>query len=309
MKALKDLEIFVRTAETGSLTAAARLLELTPAAASAALKRLEAELGVQLVVRSTRSLRLTREGEVFLSHSQQAIQLLSDAREVLQSGKSIVQGVLQLSVPSDFGRNVLLPWLDEFQALYPLVELRLQLSDRVADVYRQPIDVALRYGPPPDSSYVAVPISAANRRILCASPAYLARAGIPATLADLEQHNCLCFLLGEYVYDRWRFYRDGNEESIQVRGDRVSDDGEVVRRWAIADHGIAYKSYLDIIGDLRANRLVPLCEDWSGEPAPLNLICADRRQLTPAVQKLREFLTQRCSGLIAQGVGVPGPTG
>ena len=300
MKAIKDLLIFVHTAETGSLTAAAHLLDLTPAAASAALKRLEAELDVQLMVRSTRNLRLTHAGETFLKSAQQAIQLLTDGQKSLQAGKASVQGVLQLSVPSDLGRNILLPWLDEFQERYPKVELRLRLSDRLADVYRQPIDVALRYGAPQDASYVAVPIAPHNLRILCASPDYLARAGAPTTLTDLKTHNCLCFFLGEYVYDRWRFMQGPNDVSIQVQGDRLSDDGEVVRRWAIAGHGIAYKSYLDVIHDIRANRLIQLTGDWQEEPTPLNLICADRRQFTPAVQLLREFLTERCCHLIAK---------
>lgn len=301
MKAFKDLDIFIRTAETGSLTAAAQLLDLTPAAASAALKRLEAELGVQLVVRSTRSLRLSREGEVFLKHARQALQSIDDGRDALLYGRAVVQGVLQLSVASDFGRNVLLPWLDEFQARFPDIELRLQLSDRIADVYRQPIDIALRFGAPPDSSYVAVPLATENRRVLCAAPAYLARMGEPQTLADLERHNCLCFMLGDYVYDRWRLFHGGQEVSVPVRGDRLSDDGEVVHRWAVAGHGIAYKSHLDVADDLRSGRLVRLCPDWQGEPAPLNLICADRRQLSPAVQQLRAFLTERCQALLADG--------
>ena len=297
MKAFKDLEFFICIAETGSLTAAAHRLDLTPAAASAALKRLEAELAVQLVIRSTRSLRLTQEGEVFLRYAEQSLQLMREGLETLQSGRSLVQGVIQLSAPSDLGRNLVIGWLDTFQAQFPNVEIRLQLSDRIADVFRQPVDVALRYGQPADANFVAIPVAANNRRILCAAPEYLERAGQPQTLQDLDAHNCLCFMVGEYVHDRWRFFGEDGETSILVSGNRVADDGDAVRRWALTGQGIAYKAGLDVAEDLKAGRLVRLCEGWQGEPAPLNMICVDRRQLTPAVRELRDFLTARCAEL------------
>ena len=299
MKMLRDLEIFQRAAASGSLSDAARQLDLTPAAASMALKRLEAELGVPLFVRSTRSLRLTHAGELFLQHCQPALQLMAEGRAALRHADTEIGGVVQLSVPSDLGRNAVLPWLDEFQALHPGVRLRLLLSDRLADIYRQPVDLVLRYGTLPDSALVALPVAADNHRILCASPAYLARAGTPASPAELAGHNCLCFMLGDYVHDRWRFFRGETEEGVAVRGDRLADDGDAVRRWAVAGHGVAYKSALDIAADLRAGRLVRLCRDWAGEPAPLNLVCADRRQISPVVQALRVFLAQRCAELLA----------
>lgn len=299
MKAFKDLEFFICIAETGSLTAAAHRLDLTPAAASAALKRLEAELAVQLVIRSTRSLRLTQEGEVFLRYAEQSLQLMREGLETLQSGRSLVQGVIQLSAPSDLGRNLVIGWLDAFQAQFPNVEIRLQLSDRIADVFRQPVDVALRYGQPADANFVAIPLAANNRRILCAAPEYLERAGKPESLHDLDAHNCLCFMVGEYVHDRWRFFGADGETSILVSGNRVADDGDAVRRWALSGQGIAYKAGLDVAEDLKAGRLVRLCEGWQGEPAPLNMICVDRRQLTPAVRELRDFLTARCAELSA----------
>lgn len=308
MIGLKDLEIFVRTAQSGSLSAAARLLDLSPAVASASLKRLEEHLGMRLFIRSTRSQRLSQEGEIYLQHCQQALQLLADGEEALVAGRAVVRGTLQLSMPSDLGRNILLPWLDEFQALYPDLQLRVQLSDRIADVYRQPVDVSLRYGEPPDSRLVAIPLMASNRRILCASPAYLARYGEPKTPAELVDHNCLSFMLGDYIHDRWRFFRDGSETSVQVRGNRIADDGDTVRRWALAGHGVAYKSQLDIRHELQDGRLIGLCRDWAGESVPLNLVCADRRQLSPTVQLLRQFLLERLNGMVdpyATGAGVP----
>lgn len=300
MNTLRDFELFLLVADYGSLSAAARRLDITPAAASVALKRLEAEVGVQLFRRSTRSLRLTDEGQVFLEHCRQAMQLLADGRAAALTGSAALRGVLQLSIPSDFGRNVMLGWLDDFQMLHPELTLRLLLSDRKADIFRQPVDLAFRYGKLPDSSLVALPVAPDNRRVLVASPAYLERHGAPAHPDELVGHNCLCFLLGEQVHDRWRFFRDGQELSVQVRGNRISDDGDVARRWALAGQGIAYKSGLDVAADLQAGRLLRLCPEFTGEPAPLHLLCADRRQISPVVRALRGFVTGRCAQLLGE---------
>ena len=293
-----DLHVFVLTAELGSLSAAARQLELSPAVASAALKRLEAQLGCRLLVRSTRSLRLTGEGELYLPHARSALQSLLDGQQLLAGGKATISGTLQLSAPSDFGRNVLLPWLDEFQLQHPLLSLRLLLADRNADLFRQPVDIALRYGQPEDSSLVALPVATANRRVLCASPGYLAAQGSPRSLAELANHNCLRFMLAGRVHERWCFH-DGRRELEQlVSGDRISDDADVVRRWALAGRGVVYKSWLDIAQDVQAGRLVVLLPELLGEPAPLNLICAHRAHLGERVRLLREHLVERCQRLI-----------
>jgi DNA-binding transcriptional LysR family regulator len=272
-----DLQLFVRTAETGSLSAAARLLEVSPAVASAALKRLEQQLQVRLL----------------------ALHSLEDGRRQLAGSKAEIGGVLQLSVPSDFGRNTLLPWLDAFQREHPQLHLRLLLGDRVADLFREPVDIALRYGAPEDSSLVALPLAADNRRVLCAAPAYLARHGAPQTPEALAEHNCLLYMLGGRVHERWRFHSGKREIALTVAGDRVSDDADVVRRWAVAGQGLVYKSWLDVAGDVRAGRLQLLLPQWRGEPTPLNLVCAHRAQLSRPVHLLREFVQARCAELLA----------
>ncbi|WP_077034704.1 LysR family transcriptional regulator [Pelomonas sp. KK5] len=294
MTSLQDLDIFVRTADAGSLSAAARALDLTPAAASAALKRLETELGVQLFVRSTRSLRLTQPGEQFLEQCRPALATLQQASMGLVDGTSAFSGVLKISAPSDFGRNVLLPLLQIFQARHPGVELRLLLADRQANVYSEPVDVAFRFGKPVDSELVALPLDPHNRRVLCAAPSYLERHGRPKHPRDLLEHQCLCFMLGDEVHDRWRFTRTGEAELVvKVKGANVANDGDVVRRWAVLGQGIAYKSRTDVAEDLAQGRLVVLCEDWTTEASPLFLVVPDRRHVTPLVRGLREFMVER----------------
>ncbi len=299
MVRFEDLRIFVSAADHGSFSAAARELDLTPAVASAALKRLELTLETRLFVRSTRSLRLTADGERYLEYARSAIATLDAGRNALARDKTAISGTLSISVPSDLGRNVLLPWLDEFQRRHPRVGFQVRISDRLADLFRQPVDLAVRYGTPADSSLVALPLSESNRRVVCASPAYLARHGTPQAPADLRRHNCLSFVLGESLHDRWTFERDGVSQTVPVKGDRVSDDGELVRRWALAGCGVAYKSRYDVLEDLRAGRLVQLFGDHLGEPSPLYLLCVHRMLLSPAVKRLRACLQDRFAAFAA----------
>lgn len=287
----------MRTADCGSLSAAARLLGISPAVASVALKRLESDLDRILFVRTTRSMRLTPEGETLLARCRPLLEGFREAEEELGAGHALI-GSLQISMPSDLGRNLILPWLDEFQTRYPGVHLRIQVSDRLADIYRQPVDIAIRYGTPPSSGLVALPLVQENRRVLCAAPAYLRQYGTPASPHELTAHNCLCFMLNDTVYDSWRFWKGDKESLVNVRGNRLSDDSDAVRRWAVAGYGVVYRSRIDVVGDLVAGRLQLLCPDWLGESVPLHLVCADRRQLSPTVRLLREFLEIRFNGLV-----------
>lgn len=297
MSSILDLEIFARIADDGSISAAARSLGITPAAASIALKRLETRLGCRLLARSTRSLRLTEEGRRYLDSVRLALAALEDGEQALKQQGQGLAGVLQLSAPSDFGRNALLPWLDDFKRQHPQLRFQLRLDDRHADLFRDSVDVALRFGVPGDSSLVALPILAGHRRVVCASPQYLARHGTPQTPADLARHSALLYLRNGQPFDLWRFSRDNQGCEIQVHGDYLCDDGEVARRWALAGHGLVYKARLDVAQDIRAGRLVPLLTDWAGEPTPFNLLCPHRLQVSERVRLLHAFLVQRCGDL------------
>lgn len=292
----------MRTVDTGSLSATARALDITPAAASAALKRLELELHARLLVRSTRSLRLTPEGAMFLEHARLALNTLGEGQQALSTGSHQVQGVLRLAASSDMGRNVLLPWLDAFQDQHPQVRYRLSLSDRLANMYSEPVDAAFRHGKPRDSQVVALPVAPANWRVLVASPDYLRRHGTPTNPEALAEHECLCFMLGGEVNDRWNFSHEGQVQTVRVQGGHVTNDGDVVRRWALAGRGVAYKAWIDVAHDLAAGRLTALCPDWQTEHVPLYMVLPDRLQLTPALRLLREFVALACAALPGAGV-------
>ena len=283
---LDDLALFVRTAALGSFSNAAREVDLLPGQVAAAIKRLERELDVRLFARSTRSLRLTVEGEQYLPNAQTVLDTLKDGREKLRRESAELRGVLQVAAPSDLGRNVLLPWLSGFRREHPGLSMRLFLSDQVADMFRDPVDVAIRYGVLEDANYIALPLAPWNRRVLVASPDYLQRHGRPQTPDDLARHDCLLYTLGGRVYDKWRV----GARVISVSGPLFCDDADVARRWAVSGEGITYKSWLDVSQDIKAGRLEILLPDYPGEPVPLNLVCPHRKQFSPAIQQLHSLL-------------------
>lgn len=296
IKNLSDLEIFIRTAESGGLSSAARKLDLSPAVASAGLKRLESDLGVMLFVRTTRSMRLTLEGERLLARCRPLMEELQIAEEEVVAGRFVISGDLQISMPSDLGRNVILPWIDEFQSKYSEIRVRVQISDRLANMYKDPVDLAIRYGKPPDSNMVALPLVTDNRRVLCASPQYIVKHGVVTDPQDLIKHNCLCLMLGDTLHNSWQFIKSGKVSTIDVRGNRLADDSDTIHRWAVEGYGVCFRSRIDIYQDVIAGRLHTMCEDWQGESIPLYMICPDRRQLTPMVRLLREFLETKFQG-------------
>jgi DNA-binding transcriptional LysR family regulator len=294
---LDDLVLFVRTAALGSFSNAAREADLLPGQVSAAIQRLERELDVRLFARSTRSLRLTDEGNQYLPYAKEVLQVLHEGNERVSGGGDSLRGVLQVAAPSDLGRNVLLEWITNFSDAHPGLSLRLFLSDHLADVFRDPVDVAIRYGVAEDASYIALPLAETNRRVLVASPSYLGRHGRPQRLDDLAAHRCLLYVLGGRVYDKWVFPNGSERRRFTVNGTLFCDDADVVRRWAIDGRGIAYKSWIDVCTDVHAGRLEVVLPEQPGEPAPLNLICPHRKQFLPAIRQLHATLRERLGAL------------
>ena len=295
---IEDVRVLVETARGGTLTAASKALGVTPAAASAMLKRLEAQLGERLFERSTRAMRLTPQGQTLLDYASRALDLLEEGESQLATqGRSLV-GTVRVAAPSDLTRSVLLPMLDDFLTDHPGVHLALSVSDRVQDVMRDAIDLALRYGDPKDSRLVARPL-ATTRRVLCASPAYLKRHPAPKHPQDLTQHNCLTFQLNSRHYVAWRFEKDGTWTEVRIAGNRSADDAAIAHQWAMAGTGLIYKSELDLFHDLTAGTLVRLLPDWQGEQYPLNAILPSNRFVPARVQVLVDFLKARFMALPA----------
>ena len=286
---LPDVQLFIRVAELGNISAAGRALNMSPAAASAAIKRLEQRVDSQLIERSTRSLRLTQAGETFLAYCQQSQLALEEGLSALRQGREQLSGDIHLGAPSDLGRDRLDTLLEPFRQRHPQVRLVMHLSDGLIDLYRNPIDLVLRYGLSEDSGLVGRKLCD-NGRVLVASPDYLARHGHPESFEALARRNCICFYRNGELFNRWRLFHQGQHREIVVTGDRAADDGALVRQWAVAGHGIAYKSRLDVAGDLESGRLVDLFPDARGEPSSLYVAYPSRRYQPARIKVLLGYL-------------------
>lgn len=298
MLRLEDLTLFVRAAALSSFSDAAREAAIPPAQVSSAIKRLETALNIRLFARSTRSLRLTPEGETWLPYATQMLETLHAGLQQIQTPDDEIRGTLQIAVPSDLGRNLLLGIFRTFRQQHPALKLRILFSDQVTDVFKDPVDVAFRYGNNDDASYVALPVAPENRRVLVASPEWLARHGEPKTPADLASCDALTYVLRGRLFDRWSLTANGETHDVQVNSAIISDDAEVIRRLAIAGEGVANKSWLDVSEDVVQGRLKLLLPEYEGDRVPLNMICPHRKQLSPAVRLLYDAVKTRCEALV-----------
>lgn len=301
---LEEPRVLVETAARGSLTAAAKVLQITPAAASAALKKLEGRFGVRLFERTTRSLRLTEEGEALLGYCEQALSLLDEGAAWVAEGRGELRGLLRVTAPSDLVSRVMLPMLDSFLDAHPGIELMLSVSDSVQDFVRDQIDVALRYGEPSDSRLVARPIADVYRAAV-ASPDYLARHGTPTHPEELVRHECLSYVIRQRRLQRWRFWplaagAGATPFEVRVSGRRTVNGAGIAQRWAIEGRGIAYKSELDAAEALASGELVRLFPAWRGEHIPLNAILPSNRFIPARVRALVTHL-QECFAVCKAG--------
>ena len=294
MLRFEDLRLFVRAAALGSFSATAREAGIQPGQVSTAIKRLEEDLQARLFARSTRHLRLTQEGESWLPYAVSVLQTLEAGYRQIKPAGDEISGLLQIAVPSDLGRHLLLEVFHLFRQQHPALQLKILFSDQVSDVFKDPVDIAFRYGNTHDASYVALPLAASNRRVLVASADYLSRAGTPQTPDQLKQHNALTYTLHGRTYDNWIFRRHNEQYQVAVKGTVTSNDAEVIRRLAIKGEGIAYKSWIDVSEDVAAGDLQVLLPQYQGDDLPLNLICPHRHQLSPAVRLLHQAVKSRC---------------
>ncbi|MDA9406173.1 LysR family transcriptional regulator [Bradyrhizobium sp. CCBAU 45384] len=291
-----DLQVLLHTVSGGSLTAAARALGMTPAAASATLKRLETQLGTRLFERSTRAMRLTPSGQILLEYAQRAFELLAEGESQLDAERGALVGTVRVSAPSDLARTVLMPMLDEFLHLHPGVKLALNVGDRVLDVLRDEVDLAIRYGELSDSRLVARPLSLA-RPVVSASPDYLSRHGTPHTPTDLVDHNCISFIRGGRTSNSWRFGQNGQWTMVRVSGDRIVDDASLAREWAVSGAGIIFMTEIEQRRDLQSGNLVRLLTEWETDPYPLHALLPSGRFVPNRVRAFLDFIAGRFAEL------------
>lgn len=281
-----EMEVFVRAVELGGFSPAARAIRMTPSAVSKLVTRLERRLGARLINRSTRKLQLTAEGEAFLERSRGVLADLDEAERAV-AAVAVPRGLVRINCNVPFGLHRLLPLIPRFTAAHPDVRLDIVLSDQVVDLMDVRADVAIRLGPMRPSQLMARKLGQ-SRMAVVASPAYLARRGVPQTPHDLEAHNCIAFNFARQV-DEWSFVVDGAQVSLPARGDVVAGDGETSRRLALAGQGITRLARFHVRPDIDAGRLVPLLEAYNpGDVEEVNVVYVGHGGRLPA--RVRAFI-------------------
>jgi DNA-binding transcriptional LysR family regulator len=262
MDKFKQIEAFVEVVEKGSLAKAALEQNITPVMLGRRIDALERRLGVKLMHRTTRHLTLTEEGTVFLDHCRKLLDELDSAEKIVSEGRHKATGHLIVSAPAAYGRKHVAPHAPAFLAANPEVRISFNLTDRVVDLVREGYDVGIRIGGAIDPNFVAVKL-ASNRRVVCGSPAYFAKHGMPKTLADLEQHNCLAFNLQGGQQRGWYFQQHGKPVTIRVNGNLDCNDGELLHRWACEGLGLAWRSTWEIQPELAAGQLITVLDEYA----------------------------------------------
>jgi LysR family transcriptional activator of dmlA len=289
----QELGFFVSLATCGNLSAAARELGITTPAVSKRLSQMEARVGVPLVNRTTRRMSLTPEGEVFLDHARRILADIAELDQLLSMSKGQPKGQLRVNATLGFGRLHVAPAISRYVLQYPEVDVQLQLSVNPPALTEDQFDVCIRFGEPADTRVIARRL-ASNRRLLCASPKYLAARGEPKVPADLIRHNCICIRQGDDAYGVWRLHgeRDGAAEAVKVRGNLTTNDGEIAVHWALDGHGILMRAEWDIERYLESGRLVKVLPQFRTPDADIYAVYPQRHQLSARIRTFVDFLSQ-----------------
>lgn len=296
---LENIRVFVRVFELGNLSSAGRDQRLSPAVASNRIKELEAYLGVRLFNRTTRKLTATEQGRIFYSGAKKILEAVAEAEAAIAVSADNPKGIIRVTAPLGLGQRLIASGLPEFQERYPDVEVRLRLSDHNVDIIEEGIDVAFRLGRIPDSDLRIRKIMDCER-VLCASPAYLARRGEPMRPEDLieEDHSCLLLRFPGSREYYWTLQTETGARKFDVHGPFDSDVGDVLTDWAMEGHGIVNVARFEVEAHLREGRLVPILAATPPVPAQLAALYVHKTFQDPKIRLLIEFMVERCQRLI-----------
>jgi DNA-binding transcriptional LysR family regulator len=255
---------------------------------------LEERLGVKLFVRTTRRITLTHEGSAFLENCQRLLSDLTAAESGVSAGGARASGHLRITAPAGFGRRHVAPLVPTYLAEHPDVRVSLNLSDRVVDIVHEGVDCAVRVGDLPDSSLVSVRL-ADNRRLCVATPAYIAKAGVPHHPEDLARHECLTLSSDASQTRGWAFSIDGAVTHLRLAGRLDCSDGQVLHDWCLASLGLAWRSTWEVQSDIRQGRLVSVLDAYAAPPNGIYAVFPHARHMPLRVRLWIDFLKQTYS--------------
>jgi len=290
MSKLTEMSVFTAVAQKGSFTSAARELGLSPSAASKLVTRLEERLGARLLNRTTRQVRLTEGGEVFLQRCVAILDDIEGAEELLTGFGREPKGTLTVNSTAGFARHCLLPLLPRFQATFPHLQINLQVSPTAVDLIATGVDVAIRMGELKDTSLIARKLCE-SRRIICASPGYLEIHGEPRNSADLEGHDCLC-MSSTPSFNQWKLNTPRGRKLVEVEGSFSADKVDMLHQHALQGGGLVRLEEFMVEADISAGRLVPVLEQYNNEMQPVHAVFPHRQHLPSKVRVFVDFLVE-----------------
>lgn len=306
MDAYSDIKLFALIVKLGNMAATAQELGVTPPVISRRLALLEKRLGVRLMNRTTRKISLTPEGETYLMEGVR-IQEEMDALEGRIAGGSLQpQGTVRIAATFGFGRTYVTPALSSFVREFPQIDVQLHLSEKSVNLVDQGFDLMIRFGELADSRLTAR-LLAKNRRILCAAPSYLSAMGVPMHPRDLGRHNCIFIREADETFGTWHFSNGTESETIKVRSNLSTNDGNVALSWALDGQGILIRSQWDVARHLKAGELVPLLTDWAPPPADIYVVFQTSKQMPAKVRVLVDWLLKHFEARRAANKGSSSP--
>ena len=299
MSYFDNIRTFVRVYELGSMSAAGRDLRISPAVTSSRIAQLEEHLGVRLFQRTTRSLTPTEQGRSFYRGATSILEAVGDAEAQIANITENLKGSLYVAAPLGVGRRLIAPQVPNFLEEYPEVSVRLRLTDRKVDLTTEGLDLAFFLGQPEDSN-LRIRKIADVERVLCASPAYIERRGMPQSGSELisEGHECLSLRFPGATEFQWRLSTPDGPQRFRVSGHYESDDGDVLTDWALAGHGVVMKPVFEIEDHLKAGRLVPVAVQTPPEPIQMACLYTHRRRQDPKTRLFMEFVIDRITAAV-----------
>lgn len=300
MSYFDNIRTFVRVYELGSMSAAGRDLRVSPAVTSARISQLEEHLGVRLFQRTTRSLAPTEQGKSFYRGATDILEAVQNAEAQIVNITANLKGSLYVAAPLGVGRRLIAPQVPKFLAEYPEVSVRLRLTDRKVDLTTEGLDLAFFLGQPEDSN-LRIRKIADVERVLCASPKYIRKRGMPESGDDIiaDAHECLSLRFPGATEFQWLLKTSSGPKRFRVSGRYESDDGDVLTDWALAGHGIAMKPIFEIAQHLKDGTLVPVAKATPPEPIQMACLFTHRRMQDPKTRLFMEFIIERIGSTIA----------
>lgn len=294
MSYVNNIRMFVRVYELGSMSAAARDQRTSAAVASARISELEKHLGVRLFNRTTRSLQPTENGRIFYEGARKVLEAIDEAEAAVVDVTQNPRGSIFVAAPLGIGRRFIAPHVPVFKDAYPLIDVRLRLSDRNVDLTAEGLDVAFHLGMLEDST-LKIRLIADCPRVLCAAPAYVERRGMPADGAALvaDRHDCLNLRFPGAKEFQWTLQTPDGPRRYEIGGPFESDDGDVLTGWALDGRGIVLKPIFEIADHLRAGRLIPVAAGTPPLPTQLSVLTQHRRLRDPKIRLFNDFMVAR----------------